>query len=157
MNTDEPCPRIEALSALLDGELVDRERLAVQAHADQCPVCTPVLAEFRRLHARFTALDAATPDFDVAPEVDHRIGAATAPVPSEPTRLARPARVRWWQFALLAPGGAVAVSAGLWLGTALMAGALPNTQATAVQMVPFSSIPAGALCPVPDACKGFSR
>jgi hypothetical protein len=49
------------------------------------------------------------------------------------------------------------VSAGLWLGTSLMAAALPNAQATAVQMVPFSSIPAGALCPVPEACGEFLR
>jgi len=157
MNTHKPCPRIEALSALTDSELGEPERLAVQAHADQCPVCGPVLAEFRRLHARFTALDATTPHFDVAPEVDRRIVAGTIPIPREPMRLTRPAGVRWWQFALLAPGGAVAVSAGLWLGTSLMAAALPNAQATAVQMVPFSSIPAGALCPVPEACGEFLR
>src|SRR5512134_3457333 len=113
MTTPEPCPRLEALSALTDGELRDPERLAVQAHAEHCAICGPVLAEFRRLHACFAELDTTTPDFDIAPEVDRRIGAAGAPVPREPAPAARPVRTRWWQLALLAPGGAVAVSVGL--------------------------------------------
>lgn len=156
MSKPEPCPRIEALSALIDGELGEPERMAVQAHADQCPVCTPVLAGFRQLHARFAALDATTPDFDLAPEVDRRIDAAIATGLRTPTRTTRPARARWWQFALLAPGGAFAVSAGLWLGAALP-GAAPIAHATAAQMVPFSTVPAGALCPVPQACRGAVR
>ena len=57
MNTQEPCPRIEALSALTDGELREPERLAVQAHVDHCAICAPVLAEFRQLQTRFAALD----------------------------------------------------------------------------------------------------
>lgn len=156
MNTVEPCPRIEALSALMDGELGEPDRLAVQAHADQCPVCAPVLAEFLRLHARFAALDSTTPDFDLAPEVDRRIGAATAAGLRDPRPTVRPAPARWWQLALLAPGGAAAVSLGLWLGAALPAAA-PGTSTTAVQMAPFSNVPAGALCPVPQACRGSLR
>lgn len=156
MNTQEPCPRIEALSALLDDELGEPDRVAVQAHADRCPVCAPMLAEFRQLHARFAALDLSTPDLDLAPEVDRRIDAAIAAGLRKPTRTARPARARWWQLALLAPGGAVAVSAGLWLGAALP-GAAPIAQATAAQMVPFSTFPAGALCPLPQACGGPVR
>jgi len=156
MNTPESCPRIEALSALMDGELGEPDRIAVQAHADQCPICTPVLAEFRQLHARFAALDATTPDFDLAPEVDRRIDAAITAGLRKPTPTARPARAWWWQLALLAPGGAFAVSAGLWLGAALP-GAVPIAQATAAQMVPFSTVPAGALCPVPQACRGAVR
>ena len=141
MNTQEPCPRIEALSALMDGELGEPDRMAVQAHADRCPVCAPVLAEFRHLHARFAALDSTTPDFDLAPEVDRRIGAAIGAGLRKPTPPSRPARAPWWQLALLAPGGAAAVSVGLWLGAALPAAA-PSAQATAVQMVPFSTVPA---------------
>jgi anti-sigma factor RsiW len=156
MNTQEPCPRIEALSALMDGELGEPDRMAVQAHADRCPVCAPVLAEFRHLHARFAALDSSTPDFDLAPEVDRRIGAAIGAGLGKPTPPSRPARAPWWQLALLAPGGAAAVSVGLWLGAALPA-AVPSAQAAAVQMVPFSTVPAGALCPVPRACGGFVR
>lgn len=156
MNTPEPCPRIEALSALMDSELDEPDRIAVQAHADQCQICAPVLAQFRQLHARFAAMDAITPAFDLAPEVDRRIDGAIAAGTPKPTPTTRPARARWWQLALLAPGGAVAVSAGLWLGAALPA-AVPIAQVTAVQMVPFSTVPAGALCPVPQACRGAVR
>jgi anti-sigma factor RsiW len=141
---------------MMDGELSEPDRMAVQAHADRCPVCAPVLAEFRQLHVRFAALHSTSPDFDLAPEVDRRIGAATAAGRREPGPTARPARARWWQWALLAPGGAAAISVGLWLGAALPA-AVPATQATALQMVPFSTVPAGALCPVPQACRGSIR
>ena len=157
MNTQEPCPRIEALSALTDGELREPERLAVQAHVDHCAICAPVLAEFRQLRTRFTALNVTTPAFDVAPEVDRRIGAASAPAPRGPTRAARAPRVQWWQVAVLAPGGAVAVSVGLWLGVALVPAALQPARATAVQMIPFSTLPSGALCPAPQACGGVVR
>jgi anti-sigma factor RsiW len=156
MNTQEPCPRIEALSALTDGELDEPERIATQAHADRCTICAPVLAEFRQLHARFAALDEPTADFDVAPEVDRRIGAA-ALAPRGASPAVRAPRARWWQLALLAPGGAVAVSAGLWLGAALMPAGVPSVHATTLQMVPFSSVPAGALCPLPQVCGGSVR
>ena len=152
MNTQEPCPRIEALSALTDEELHEHERLALLAHVDHCAICAPVLAEFRQLRSRFAALNVTTPAFDVAPEVDRRIAIASAPAPREPTRAQRPRRVRWWEVAVLAPGGAAAIALGLWLGAALMPAALQPARATAVQMVPFSTLPSGALCPAPQAC-----
>jgi anti-sigma factor RsiW len=157
MSAPEPCPRIEALSALIDGELGEADRRAVQSHADQCPVCAPVLAGFRRLHLRFAALEATAPAFDLAPEVDRRIDAAVGAHPRGRRPTARPtARTPWWRLAILAPAGAAAVSVGLWLGAALPAAA-PGAQATTAQMVPFSTIPAGALCPVPLACGGGAR
>jgi anti-sigma factor RsiW len=154
MNPQEPCPRIEALSALTDGELIESERLAVQAHVDGCAICAPVLAEFRQLRTGLAALTARVPDFDVAPDVDRRIAAASAPGTRASVRAARPPHPRWWQVAVLAPGGAMAVATGLWLGAALMPAALQPARATAVQMVPFSTLPPGALCPAPQACGG---
>lgn len=157
MNTHEPCPRIEALSALTDGELGEPERLAVQAHVDHCATCAHVLAEFRQLRARFAELNVATPAFDLAPEVDRRIGHAGAPAPRRRTHAATPQRGRWWQVAVLAPGGAAAVSLGLWLGAGLMPAALQPARAAAVKMVPFATLPTGALCPAPQACSGVVR
>ena len=95
-------------------------------------------------------------DVLLAPEVDRRIGAATAAGLRDPRPTVRPAPARWWQLALLAPGGVAAVSLGLWLGAALPAAA-PGIPTTAVQMAPFSNVPAGALCPVPQACRGSLR
>ena len=155
MTTQEPCPRVEALSALTDDELREPERLALQAHVAGCEICAPALAELRQLRTRFAALPTEMPAFDLAPEVDRRIDAAPAPPPSR--RAPRPARTRWWRLALLAPGGAVAVATGLWLGTALMPVTLASATAPAAQMAAFSTMPPGALCPLSDACGRSTR
>lgn len=155
MNTQEPCPRIEALSALTDDELREPERFALEAHVAGCTICAPVLTELRQLRTRFAALPMLTPDFDVAPEVDRRIGAATAP--AVPRRPPRPRRTPWRQLALLAPGGAISVTIGLWLGAALMPATLGSAHAPAVQMAAFSTLPPGALCPVLNSCGGPTR
>lgn len=146
MSDQESCPRIEALSALIDEELDDRQRGELQAHVAACAICSPVLAGMRRLHADFAALPAPRSDFDVAAEVDRRIGALA---PARPSRGLRSPRPRWWQVALLAPGGAVAVAIGLSLGASLVPAA---GGATAAQMASFSALPPGALCPASAAC-----
>lgn len=155
MNTQEPCPRIEAMSALTDDELREPQRLALEAHVAGCAICAPVLAELRQLHTRFAALPMLTPEFDVAPEVDRRISAAAAP--TLPRRVPRPRRAPWWQLALLAPGGAISVSIGLWLGSALIPATLGSARAPAVQMAAFSTLPPGALCPLLNSCAGPTR
>jgi len=146
MSDQEDCPRIEALSALIDDELEARQRLALQAHIAGCAICAPMLVNMRRLHAEFAALPTPLPDFDVAVEVDRRIGAL---LPPQPSRTLRPSRPRWWQVAVVAPGGAMAVAAGLWLGASMMPAA---GGATAAQLAAFSTLPPGALCPVSKAC-----
>lgn len=146
MSDHEPCPRIESLSALTDDELGAAERETLEAHVGGCAICAPVLTRMRRLHAEFAALPEPPADFDVAAEVDRRIGALS---PRQPSRPLRPTRPRWWQAALLAPGGAIAVAAGLWLGASMVpAGA----GAASAQMAVFSAMPPGALCPVSKAC-----
>lgn len=146
MSDQEDCPRTESLSALIDDELDAGQRAALQAHVAGCAICSPVLAGMRRLHADFAALPAPGPDFDVAVEVDRRIGTLASPQPPRPLR---PSRPRWWQVAALAPGGAMAVAAGLWLGAAVMPAAAGSSGA---QMAAFSALPPGALCPVSKAC-----
>jgi anti-sigma factor RsiW len=146
MSVQEDCPRIESLSALIDDELETRQRAALQAHVAGCAICSPMLAGMRRLRADFAALPTPPHDFDVAVEVDRRIGALLPPYPSRPRR---PSGSRWWQVAVLAPGAAVAVAAGLWLGASMMPAA---GSATAAQMATFSPLPPGALCPASKAC-----
>ncbi len=146
MSDQEECPRIEALSALIDDELEAGRRIALQAHLAGCVICAPVLADMRRLHADFAALPAPRSDFDVAAEVDRRIGALAPPRTSP---ILRPSRPRWWQVALLAPGGAAALAIGLSLGASLVPTA---GGATAAQMASFSALPPGALCPASQAC-----
>ncbi|HET9651755.1 MAG TPA: zf-HC2 domain-containing protein [Usitatibacter sp.] len=146
MITEEPCPKIEALSALTDGELREAERIAIEAHAAGCPLCAPALARLRRLRSDFAALPQPAREFDVAADVDRRIGEMTArPSPKRP----RIARGRWWQAALLAPAGAVAVGVGVWLGALLVPASVAMPSA---QMAAFSALPPGALCPAPGSC-----
>jgi anti-sigma factor RsiW len=150
MSMQDPCPRIEALSALVDDQLREPQRQALERHVAGCAICAPVLADFRQLRARFADLPATVRDFDVAAEVDRRIGGTAAPRRVPPRH-----RPRWWQVALLAPGGAAALTIGLWLGGGLM----PTTLASApsAQMAAFSALPPGALCPVPSGCAGSAR
>lgn len=154
MTPEEPCPRIEALSALTDEALREPERLALQAHVDGCPICAPMLTELRQVRVQFAALPMVTPDFDLAPDVDRRIAAAARALPP---RAPRPTRPHWWQLALLAPGGAMALTLGLWLGAAVMPATLAPTQAPSAQMAAFSTLPPGSLCPMLDACGGSTR
>lgn len=154
MNATEPCPRTETLSALTDGELSEEDRVAAQAHADGCPLCAPVLAKFRRLHAGLAALATTDVGVDVVHEVTRRIGPVAPPARSPAPPTSPSTRRRWWPAAVLGPAGAVALSAGVWLGMALTAPVAQQAGALAAQMAPFSAVPAGALCPAPQACGG---
>jgi anti-sigma factor RsiW len=151
MSTQEPCPRIEALSALTDGELRAAERLEIEGHVAGCAVCAPMLARMRGLHAQFAALPQPAREFDVAADVDRRIGQAQAAAPG--SRAPR-VRARWWQAALLAPGGAMAVGVGLWLGASLVSA---SGTVASTQMAAFAAVPPGALCPTPEACAKVNR
>ena len=155
MNTVETCPRIEALSALLDDELVEPARLALDAHVAGCAICAPVLAGFRQLRTSFAVLPELTPGVDFAPLVDRRIAANEGAPKPQPK--ARPQRLRWWQVAPAALGGALSLSLGAYLGSALMLGSQVTAQPAALQMATFTAIPPGALCPAPQACNSTGR
>jgi anti-sigma factor RsiW len=152
MSADEKCPRIEGLSALVDNELGEPDRIALDAHVAGCAICAPVLAEFRRLHAGFAALPDTAPGVDFATLVDRRIGAAAVPKPKPKLQ-----RWRWWQVAPAALGGALSLSLGVYLGSALMLGSQVVAQPAALQMAAFTEIPPGALCPALQACKPTGR
>jgi len=153
MNAAEKCPRTEGLSALVDNELDEPDRIALDAHVAGCAICAPVLAEFRRLHAGFAALPDTAPGVDFAALVDRRIGAAANVPKSKP----RPQRWRWWQVAPAALGGALSLSLGVYLGSALMLGSQVVARPAALQMSAFTAIPQGALCPALQACKPAGR
>jgi len=152
MNTAEQCPRTEALSALVDDELGEPDRMALNAHVAGCALCAPVLAELRQLRIRFAALPAVVPGVDFATLVDRRIAAAGAPKPK-----AQPQRWRWWQVAPAALGGALSLSFGAYLGSALLLGSQVAAQPAALQMAAFTEIPPGALCPAVQACNPMGR
>jgi len=148
MSPEDKCPRTEALSALVDNELPEPERGALATHVTGCAICAPVLAEFRQLRTTFAALPEVAPGIDFASLVDRRI--ATTAGSAKP--LLRPQRWRWWQIGPAALGGALSVSLGVYLGSALMLGSQVTAQPAALQMAAFTAIPPGALCPVMQVC-----
>ena len=154
MNPAEECPRTESLSALVDNELGEPDRLALDAHVAGCALCAPVLAEFRQLRTSFAALPEPAPDVDFVSLVDSRIDAAEAP---KPAAKPRSQRWRWWQLAPAALGGALSLSFGAYLGSALMLGSEVTAQPAALQMAAFAAVPPGALCPALQACNPMGR
>ena len=154
MNTAEQCPRTEALSARIDNELGEPDRVALDAHVAGCTICAPVLAEFRQLRTRFSALPEVAPGVDFVPLVDRRIGAAGVPKRKPQPR---PQRWRWWQVAPAALGGAISLSLGAYLGSALMLGSQLTAQPAALQMAAFAVTPPGSLCPALQACNPTGR
>jgi len=152
MSPTEKCPRTEALSTLVDDELDEPARVALDAHVAGCAICAPVLAEFRQLRTTFAALPDVAPGVDFAPLVDRRIAAAVVPKPKP-----RPRRWRWWQVAPATFGGALSLSLGVYLGSALMLGSQVAAQPAALQMAAFTANPPGALCPALQVCQPTGR
>lgn len=153
MSPAEKCPRTVALSALVDDELAEPARVELDAHVAGCAICAPVLAEFRQLRNRFTALPDVAPGVDFAPLVDRRIAAAAEVPKPKP----RPQRWRWWRVAPAAFGGALSLSIGAYLGSALILGSQVLAQPEALQMAAFTANPPGALCPALQACNSTGR
>lgn len=152
MSSAEKCPRTEAISALVDDELAEAARAALDAHVEGCAICAPVFAEFRQLRTTFAALPDVTPKVDFAFLVDRRIAAADFPKPKP-----KPQRWRWWQLAPATLGGALSLSLGVYLGGTLMLGSQITAQPAALQMATFTAIPPGALCPALQACNSMGR
>ncbi len=104
-------PAEERLSDLLDGELPDEERSALQAHLDGCAECAALLEELRRVVGRASALEDRPPHHDLWPGVAAAIGA------SPPARR----RIAFSMPQLLAAGIALMLLSGGGVAVALRA------------------------------------
>jgi anti-sigma factor RsiW len=136
------CPRIEALSALIDGALGAPERAEIEAHATGCPVCGASLARFNDLRAGFAELPAPRVGFDLAPAIEERIRAAGRAQPAPPGRARRRG---WWQGLPVAVGAAAALGAGAYLGGLLAVGGATASR-SALEMSAFGTVPPGGIC-----------
>ncbi len=140
------CPRAEALSLLLDGEIAGSARREIEAHATSCPVCGAMLRDFGELRTALGALGAASARVDIAGLVDQRLP-ARAP--------ARPARQRrGWRWQLLPAGFAAAgvLAIGAYLGM-LLGGSAGVGVARPPAVAVFDAVPPGGLCVAP-VCHG---
>lgn len=137
-------PDLTALSAYLDGELDTAETRSVAAHLATCPSCAARLTDLQALSAGFRALPEETLGFDLAGVIEGRLAAAPR----------RPAvkRGRSWQLGWpLAVGAAASIAAGVFMGSALVAGGAATAPRVAALSV-FDTMPPGNLCIGLESC-----
>lgn len=138
------CPRIDALSALIDEALPDGETAAIRTHAATCAICGAVLADLQRVRTAFARMPMPALGRELAAEIGRRIDAAR-PAAARPR-----ARTRWrWTAASVAAGGALALSFGVLLGSLLVAGGSVATPRAGLEA--FATVPPGGVCLAP-AC-----
>jgi anti-sigma factor RsiW len=148
MNTG--CPRVEDVSALMDGALSGSAVEEMRAHVARCPLCGALLRDFDAMSARMQRLRDTRCDVDIAALV-----AAQLP-PRMPS--ARQRNRRWGDALQIAPRGlaaAGALAAGAYLGLILASGASVAVRPAA--MTVFDATPPGALCVGMPACMPRGR
>lgn len=152
MNDRNPggCPRTEAISALIDGELGESAAQELKLHATQCAACGSALLAFTGLRADLRALREVRRDVDIAALVLPRL-----PPPARPR--GEPARP-WgslWQLGPRALGGAAALGVGAYIGLMLVAGG--GAALRPASMSVFSGEPPGAYCAGLPSCSARGR
>lgn len=136
---NDPCPRTADVSAYLDEELTDRDRMRMQVHLVTCPRCEAMLSNLRALHGDLRALPGPILGFDLGAVVEGRL--ATMP------RLHRSRRTRsWWRLVPAGIGAAASLSFGLFMGLAVTAGPVGGVAPAMAQMAVFGAIAPGGLC-----------
>ena len=149
--TTSDCPRIDDISALLDGMLPGHAGEEMKRHAANCPLCGAALRDFEALGMRLQTLRDTRSDVDLAALIGPRLG------PRVPARRKKPRR-RWGDLWQLMPGGfgaLAAVGAGAYLGLLLVAGG--GTALRPAAMTVFDAVPPGALCAGLPACSPRGR
>ena len=148
--TQAECPRTEAISALIDGELGESAALELRLHAAQCAHCGSALLAAIGMRADLRALREIRSDVDIAALVLPRL-----PKRAVPRR--EPARP-WgglWHIGPRALGGVAALGAGAYLGLMLVAGG--GVALRPASMSVFSGEPPGAYCAGLPSCSARGR
>jgi anti-sigma factor RsiW len=147
-DTPHECPRLEALSLLIDDEVSGSARRDIETHAASCPICGATLRDFSSLRSAFRALGESPAGVDIAALIDERLP------PRAPSRRLRP-RSGWrWQLAPAGLAAAGVLATGAYLGTLLGGGAVTVARPPAVAV--FDVVPPGGLCVAP-VCYGGGR
>lgn len=149
-DTNPACPRVEDLSALMDGALTGNDRDEIRAHAARCPLCGALLRDFDAMSTRLHALRDMRCDVDLATLVGPRLP------PRAPAARRRPIR-HWIDVRQLVPRGLAAAGvlvAGAYLGMTLAGGGAALRPAA---MTVFDAAPPGALCAGLPLCQPRGR
>ena len=146
------CPGTDELSALIDGELGSGRRDEIARHAQACPLCGTMLAEFTALSDEFRPLASLRPNRDLASSIHERLSA--------PGRKQAPAaRGKPWRAWQLFPSGlaaALSLAAGVYLG-ALLAGGSAVAGMQPAMMAMFDAVPPGGICIGLQSCYGGGK
>lgn len=148
--TQAGCPRTEAISALIDGELGESAAQELRLHAARCAQCGSALLAFAGMRKDLRVLREIRSDVDIAALVLPRL-----PKPAVPRR--KPARP-WgglWQLGPRAVGGAAALGVGAYLGLTIVAGG--GVALRPASMSVFSGEPPGAYCAGLPSCAARGR
>jgi anti-sigma factor RsiW len=151
MKQDTPhgCPRVEALSLLIDGEISGSARSEIEAHAASCPICGATLRDFSGLHSDFRRLGDSPAGVDLAALIDARLP------PRTPSRGVR-RRSGWrWQLAPAGLAAAGVLATGVYLGMLVGGGAAVGA-ARPPAIAVFDAVPPGGLCAAP-ICYGGGK
>lgn len=149
------CPRIEDISALVDGELGASAARELKMHAAQCAACGPVLLRFTAMHIEFQGLRDVRSDVDIASLVLPQL---PQPKPRAQPQVPRRRPSPWGGLAQLGPravGGAAALGIGAWLGLSLVAGGAGALRPAAMSV--FDGEPPGAYCAGLPSCTSRGR
>lgn len=138
------CPEHDDLSAYMDGVLAPAEGARLASHLANCPICRGYLNQLDALRHSLQALPSPALGFDLAARLEGRLNAA-------PSRR-RPARPFWADWVPAGLSAAVALAAGVWLGSLLIGGGVSVLPAMAT-MRAFDPVPPGGLCAAPELCR----
>ena len=110
MTNHIPCDEFaERLSDLLEREVDEPTRAALEAHALSCGECGSVLADLRKLRIDASNLPLLEPSRDLWEGISRRIDAPVIPLPTGQNGFARRER-RWGRWAPMAAAAAVLVA-----------------------------------------------
>jgi hypothetical protein len=90
----------DRLSEYLDGELLEGERVAIEAHLQTCAECSEILADLRRVVRKARSLEARPPAHDLWPGIARRIGAGSSPQKNVVDLATHRPASRRWSFSL---------------------------------------------------------
>lgn len=129
----------DRLSEYLDGELPVEERLAVEAHLENCPDCSALLADLGRVVEQARLVDNRVPTRDLWPGIAERIGATPMAQPDVVKLSSRRRRARRLSVSvpqLAAAGIALMTLSGgaVWVLTS-------SSSSPPVAAVPVASMP----------------
>jgi hypothetical protein len=105
----------ERLSEYVDGDLSERDRVALETHLPECAECRAIVDDLRALVSEARALEPQAPAVDLWPGIEARIEAASRPAPARP-----PAPWSGWRLSLSLPQAALAAVALVAITASMM-------------------------------------